>query len=348
MRRAGILAVVTGAILAATALSDSGAARAQTPSPTASFPLGTVSGTVSNGTSGATSIEGTSVQLLALTGDGKVAATDGPLQNGRFSFAPPADPNVTYVLRATYQGVSYLIDPPILLSPELTSEEREITVYETTSTPPQLHIDSTVVSVQGLDRDLGELSLQREDQVSNPTDRVYVGGPDGITLRIPAPDGVTGLGKTEDLDAEVKLEGLVSTTTQALRPGPNLVVTRYVVSYDQAADNYRLRVTSPLPTDEMQIWVPTRFVDKVQAGSGAIQGADRTLQGERWRVIQRLAAAGEGDSVTASFSGLTRANPANPFLGFPGALIGAAVAILGVVGGVLLLGRFRVRREALT
>jgi hypothetical protein len=286
------------------------------------------------------------VQLLALTADGRVTSTEANVEGGRFTFAPAADPNVTYVLRVTYQGVSYLADPPILLSAELTSEERTVTVYETTSTAPPLRIESSVISVQGLDRELGELSLQREDQVTNPTDRVYVGGTDGVTLRIPAPDGVTGLGATEDIDAEVRLDGLVATTTQALRPGVNLVVTRYVVGYDQAGDEYRLRLTTPLPAGEMEIWVPERFIDDVAPGPEGVRGADQTLQGERWHVIRRSEPAQGGDSLVASIRGLTNANAANPLLGFPGAAIGVGVAALAVLGGVVLVGRARAGRQA--
>jgi len=343
MRRFTVLAVSLGVLVAF--LTSGQGAGAQTPTPAAA-PAGRISGSITNGTAGATGVEGARVQLLALGADGRVTSTEATVEDGRFSFTPPADPNTTYVLRATYQGVSYLVDPPILLSRELMADWRSVTVYEVTPTAPALRIESTVVSVQGLDRELGELSLQREDQVTNPSDRVYLGGADGVTLRIPAPDGVIGLGETEDIDAEVRLEGLVATTTQALRPGVNLVVTRYVVRYDQASDAYRLRVTSPLPANEMEIWVPERFVDDVRAEAGGVRGADQSLQGERWRVIQRTSPAGEGESLIASIRGLTRANDPNPLIGFPGAAIGGAIALAAVVGGIVLAGRVPPRRGA--
>ncbi|MGE0229630.1 MAG: hypothetical protein AB7U23_14095 [Dehalococcoidia bacterium] len=334
MRALAILSPLAGLLVGFAVLS--GVASGQTP-----VSAGRITGTVMNGTAGVASVAGVRVQLLALGEDGQVSSSEESAADGQFAFTPPADPTVTYVLRATYQGVSYLVDPPVLLSPELPNEERAITVYEATNEAPALRIATTVVSVQGLDRDLGELSLQREDQVVNPSDRVYVGGDDGVTLRIPAPDGVTGLGATDDLDASVELEGLVTTTTQALRPGANLVVTRYVVGYDQASDVYRLRVTSPLPASEMELWVPERFVDAVEAGPEGIRGADQTLRDERWIVVQRVDPADEGESLTASIIGLTRANSANPLLGFPGALFGASIALGAVVAGALLLWRAR-------
>lgn len=312
----------------------SSTAGAQTPVPT--FPAGVVSGTVANGTAGAGGTEGVRLQLLALAKDGRVTATETSAEGGRFSFSPPADPTVTYVLRATYQGVSYLVDPPILLSAELVSDQREITVFETTDVPPELRIESTVMSVQGLDRERGELSLQREDQVVNPSDRVYVGAADRVTLRIPVPDGVTGLALTDEIEATVRLDGPVATTTQALRPGSNLVVTRYVVGYDLASDRYRLRVTSPLPAAEMEIWVPERFVEDVEAGPGAVRASDRTIQDERWRIVSRIDPAREGESLVATIDGLTRANESNPLTQRAGAAAGATIAIAVLLGGLLV------------
>lgn len=110
MRWTGAVAC-SALLLLATAFASPALVEGQTPTPAASFPAGRVSGTITNGTAGAPGIADVRIQLLALTGDGKVTSTDSTAQDGRFSFAPPANPNVTYVLRATYKGVSYLIDP---------------------------------------------------------------------------------------------------------------------------------------------------------------------------------------------------------------------------------------------
>ena len=268
---------------------------AQTPQPPAT--QGSVSGIVRNGTQGVSTLDGARVQLLAIGSDGQVTSQEVEVEDGRFGFTPPADPLVTYVLRATYQGVSYLVDPPVLLSPEFLTEQRDITVYETTAEPPALRIDSTVVSVQGLDRAQAQLTLQREDQVINPADRVYVGGADGISLRIPTPEGVIEMVDTSMVEGEAKLDGGTVTTTQPLKPGSNLVVTRYLVGYDQAKDAYRLRVTAPLPTQRMEIWVPDRFTDDLVPGPDAAKTGDRDMQDERWHVVERKGEATEGEGL---------------------------------------------------
>ncbi len=337
--------VVAAVLFAAATLYGSlASADAQTVTPTppaTSAPQGSVSGSVVNGTRGVTSVEGVEVQLLALAGGGQVTSEAETVVDGRFTFTPPASATVTYVLRATYQGVSYLIEPPILLSPEVPNDEREITVYETTNEATGLSIDSTVLSLQGLDRTQAQLTLQREDQVLNPTDRVYVGGDDRVSLRLPAPEGVIELLDSESIEGESKLDGGIATTTQPLKPGMNLIVTRYLVGYDRAADEYRLRVTAPLPTEHMEIWVPERFIGEIELGADAARADDETLQGERWNVIARTGAAGEGEGVTATVDGLSTPNAANPLTELPGAAIAALVALVALLAGVFFLSRLR-------
>jgi hypothetical protein len=326
-------------------LAFASVAQAQTPTPSATpAPPGSVTGTITNGTQGMTSVDGARVQLLALTSDGNVTSQDGTVEDGKFTFTPPTDSTVTYVLRVTYQDVPYLIDPPILLSPDLPDDHRDITVYETTTEAPDLRIDSTVVSLQGLDRAQGQLTLQREDQVVNPGDRVYVGGDDRVSLRMPTLEDVIQLVDTQNVDGgEAKLDGGTVSTTQPLKPGTNLVVTRYLVGYDQSADSYRVRVTAPLPDAHMEIWVPDRFVDTLQPENGAVRAADQDLQGEHWYIVQGTAAAAEGDSLVATIEGLSGGSATNPLTQRPAAAIGAVGALAALVAGVFLLGRVHLR-----
>jgi hypothetical protein len=341
-RQASLASLVAVVLVLATTVSAHG----QSPTPQAS-PPGSVSGTVRNGTAGMTSVEGVEVQLLALTRDGRVSSQDAPVVDGRFEFRPPASATVTYILRVTYQGVAYL-EPPILLSPEVPDDRREITVYEATTEASGLRIESTVVSVQGLDRAQGQLTLQREDQVINATDRVYVGGDDRVSLRLPAPEGVIDMLDAETLEGESMLDGGVAATTQPLKPGVNLIVTRYLVGYDRAADEYRIRVTAPLPTAHMEIWVPERFVRDIELGADATVADDRVLEGEQWRVVARDGAAAEGEGLTATAEGLSRSNAANPLTQWPGVAAAVVLSLAAVLVGVALLSRVRLHwsREA--
>jgi len=345
---AGILLGLVASIVLSSAAGAQSPPVSPTPSaspapPATPAPSGSITGTVTNGTHGATGVDGASVQLLALSRNGEVSAQDGSVTDGQFRFTPPADPTVTYVVRVTYQDVSYLVDPPILLSAEIPEDHRDVTVYETTSEPPDLRIDSTVVSMQGLDRAQGRLTLQREDQVVNASDRVYVGADDGVALRIPAPEGVIQLLDTQQIEGEVKLDGGTVTTTQSLKPGTNLVVTRYLVGYDQEVDTYRLRVTTPLPNEHMEVWVPERFVDELQPTAGAVRAPDRDLQGEHWYVVQSAGAAAEGDSLIATIEGLSGGSATNPLTERPAAALGAAAALVALTAAVVMLGRVQGR-----
>ena len=340
MRRATALAAsIVGIALLGLVLVGNAEAQTSTPTPA---PPGSITGTVTNGTAGITSVAGATMQLLAIDSAGAITSQDAPVTDGRFSFTPPASSTVTYVLRATYQGIDYLDEQPILLSPALPTDTRTITVYETTSDAPALSIDSTVVSVQGLDRAQGQLTLQREDQVINPGDRVYIGRDDHVSFRMPAPEGVVDILPVDSVDGESKLDGGTATSTQPLKPGINLIVTRYTVSYDPADAAYHARVTTPLPAAHMEFWVPIRFVEDVTPGPNAVRTQDRTLQDEKWHVVARTDAATEGEALTVTPEGLGGASAVNPLTQQPQAAIAGALALGALLAGVLLLSRVRI------
>jgi hypothetical protein len=261
------------------------------------------------------------------------ATTEG----GRFTFAVVADPARSYVVRTVYEGLQYLA-PPVLLSDELPTARVELTVYETTREAPALVIDATALTVLSLDRANARLTLLREDQVRNPSDRVYRGGDEGVTLRIPLPDGTVeadGAGG----EGEFRLEGGTLVTTATLRPGMTSVVSRYVVGYDRARDAYTLRVTAPVATARMEIAVPARFVDDLEPLAGSTSEGQRDLDGERVEVIAREGAAGPGDSVSVVLDGLAGGNAANPLTGTGGALVAVVIALAIIGGGAALLLR---------
>ncbi len=299
---------------------------------------GVISGRVRLGTEGAPPIESLRVQLIVL-GDGPPRTIETETAGDAFRFVVDTDPLVSYVVRVVYQGVQY-IAPPVLLSPELPTAEVELTVFETTRERPLLAIESTLLTVIALDRTNAQLTLLREDRVHNPGDRVYVGGEGGVTLRLPAPDGVVAADGSGG-EGSYRLEGGTLVTTEPLRPGTTTVVTRYVVSYDRAGDAYTLRVTAPLATRRMEIEVPTRFVDDLDPLADAVQEGERDVEGERVAVIAHDGPAGPGKSTSVRLEGLTGRNSPNPLTGAAGAAIAVLLALAVVSGGAVLLMRAR-------
>ena len=304
---------------------------------------GVVSGTVRNGTAGAPlpSLPALAVQLIVVTRQGAVTSVQTTAEGGRFRFEVPADPAVTYLLRTEYQGVPYIDQAPVLLSAEASSATRELTVYEVTRDRPTQRIRSTVVMVRGIDPEQSRLHLERRDTVVTSGDRVYVGTPDGVTLRVPAPEGIRGVSAEQGLDGKAAVDGQTVTSTQPLRPGETVVVTDLVVGYDPALDTYRVRAVAPLPTERLEVWVPKRFAGTVEAGSGAARAADRDADDERWTVVERRGAAQAGESLLVTLRGLSGRNAPNALVTLPGAGVAAAVALAIVAGGVAAASRWR-------
>ena len=280
------------------------------------------------------------MQLIVLGGDGVRETFESTTEAGRFAFEVEPDPALSYVVRVVFEGVQYLA-PPALLSPELPTAEVEVVVHATTREPPPLTIERTSVTVVTLDRANARIAFVREDEVRNPGDRVYIGGEDGVTLRLPLPDGVVA---AEGVGGEARVEGGTLAVAEALRPGATTIVTRYVVGYDRARDAYALRVTAPLPAARMEVAVPTRFADAIRPLAGAIDAGTRDDGGERSAIVARDGAAA-GESVSVLLEGLAGRNAPNPLTGTAGAAVALALA-LAIIGGGAALGRLARRGGA--
>jgi hypothetical protein len=333
MRRANLV-VMLASILVAVAFATR--AEAQTPPPTstaAPSAMGVISGSIRNGTAGAPITE-VIVQLITVPKTGAITAHTTTTVAGRFRFAAPADGTVTYLLRAEYAGVPYIDELPVLISPEAPTVEREMVVWETTTSRPALRSEATVVSVLAVDRASAQMQLQREDLIVNPTDRVYIGGPEKVTLRFPAPEGLVGVREEQAYDGVADTDGQTITSTRPLRPGVTRVVTDMVVGYDPAVRDTVLRVTAPLPTERLEVRVPERAVDSLRTMNDAVRAPDLEEDGAHWLVARRGTAAREGESVVVALVGLSGQQAENALTSKTGAAA-AVVAVLLVVGGTL-------------
>jgi hypothetical protein len=308
--------------------------------------MGVISGTVRNGTAGAATAE-LPVQLITVPRTGSISAQQTMTVGGRFRFEAAADATVTYLLRVEYAGVPYLDAAPVLIAPEAPTVERALVVWETTSERPALRSESTVVSVQAVDRVSARMQLQREDRVVNPGDRVYVGGSEHVTLRFPAPEDLVGVIEDQAYDGVAATDGQTVTSTRPLRPGVNSIVTDLVVGYDPAAAQTVLRVTAPLPTERLEVRVPARAVDSLRALADAVRAPDLDQGGERWLVVRRPTAVRDGESVVVALVGLSGRQPENAFTSMRGAAVAVAVA-MAVVGGALAVSTRRAREGGAT
>ncbi len=304
---------------------------------------GLVRGRVTMASAGA-ALEGTGeVELIILEGAQATGSVKAPVTNGTYAARVPASAARTYVPRLNYQRVDYFGDPV-----RFTESEREVirdfTVYATTDRADSLQLIQTIVTVVGIDPQQGQIGILREDMVAVTGDRVYTGGPSGITLRIPAPEGTTEA--SEEEGRGTLAHGVLAVTTP-VRPGEaSSIITSYLVKYDPAVDRYRLRVTVPVPAESVVARVPRKFVRGVRPVAPAEQADDQVLQDDArtvLHVVRTPARIEAGQSLVVDIDGVAGTLRHHPLTEQPGASIAAATVLAVVAGAGVFVWR---RREA--
>lgn len=163
--------------------------------------VATIRGVVENHTGQKRPAVGLVVKLTAYVNgaeqDWKETKTD---TTGRFSFAAPADPQRSYVVKITYKGGEYET-PAITFKPGQTLREVKMRVYEPTSDAGVLKVNVHHIIVEA-----GQGAVQVAELLvfTNSTDRTYIGGQpraDGKreTLRFTLPAGAANVQYMEGL-----------------------------------------------------------------------------------------------------------------------------------------------------
>lgn len=345
-REAWLLAsvvVFTSLALAVVAPSEVVAqAPAQAPAPTA----GVITGEVRAGEGAEVILEGVPVQLVELGREPRSLGETRAIE-GRFRFEIPAvSASATYIVSASVDGVTYLASAPLLLSQELPEASTVVTVWPATSTRPALRGQLSGLTVVFVDVGTGEVTLQREDLVLNPTAAAWLGNIEGVTLHVPVPRGA------RSREVEAWYDGLPTTASFSgdaeevaarvpLRPGVTLVTTRYRVVADLAAPEVNLELVAALPTDELRILAPGRFARALLPGARAVAGESITIEDERVLVVESRGAAEAGQSISARVEGLGGRIEANPLSDRRSAAFGFVVVLLIVGAGAHLASRVR-------
>lgn len=342
MTRRGARAVAALGAICIVALVASTSAHAQTPTAT---PTGTptitgtgrISGAIRSGTEGVSVADGVQVQLIVVDGSSIGAPVVATAASGKYAADVPIAAGRVIVPHVVYLGVEYFGDP-VTFDATTRTATRDFVLYEVAHDAPQLAIASSTVTVVAIDREQGQIGLLREDMVANPGDRVFVGDARGVTLRIPTPTGtVEATGDNVDGTFAFDDRGVV-TTTVPIRPGKlTSIVTRYVVSYDTRADQYALRVTTPLPAEQLTVRVPEGYAGQLRPETGARRVADMPTTGQSGnsvlQVVQSTGSISPGGGIVVNLVGLSKAVVhTNPLTERRGALL-AIVLALAIVGG---------------
>ena len=304
---------------------------------------GRISGTITSGTADAPVPDGLQVQLIAVDSTSIGAPVLAPVSGGKYAVDVPLAAWRVIIPRLVHAGVTYFGDPVTFAdgAGAARTATRDFMIYSVTHEAPQLAIVSSTVTVVAIDREAAQIGLVREDRVANPSDRVYVGDDQGVTLRIPAPPGATEASGT-NVDGTFAFARGVVTTTVPIRPGMlTSIVTRYVVGYDPRADQYALRVTTPLTAEQLEVRVPEGYVGAIEPASGARRAPDTFVKAQPGdpsadqvlRVVQSTGRVNPGGGIVVNLVGLSKAVvQTNPLTERRGALIAVALA-LAILGG---------------
>lgn len=347
------LPVILAAImaLAMTALLVLPLSRAHAQAPVQSVSAGSITGTVTMATAGeAVDPALLTVEVIILAEGGVTGTKAATIEGDSYEVRVDADEALTYVPRATYDGVAYF-SGAIMLDDDTTTAARDFTIYATTDQVPALEVQATTVTMVAIDRGARELGFVREDIVVNPSDRVYIGsGPAGgerITLRLPAPER-TQDAAGENADGRFTFEGGVVTTTTPLRPGETAVITRYLTTYDAAEDAYTLRVTAPVSTARTVLRVPAHYARALDPQGAASEGEPQMLEiadGDPVRfLIAEATNLGPGDGLVVTLDGFAPAMNSNVLTDTPQAVF-ATLAVLVVIGGAATYALTRPRGD---
>jgi len=307
---------------------------------------GRITGEIVLGTEGATLSNDFAVDFIVLAGSEVGGTLPATIEGNTFSLDVPVGDGRRYLARVMYQGVPYLGAPV-----EVTADAPEVLaeippVYETTTETPDLTITEAVMTAVALDRDTGEIGLVREDLVQNASDRVYIGGENGVTLRLPTPERTSdALG--ENVDGEFALQdGILTTTTPIRALSATSIVTRYLVTYDLSEDEYVLRVTTPVAAGRIVVRIPADYARNAEVLSAGAEGEGELFEVDGGEDVPLrtfvLEDAAPGDSLVVRFDGLAIQRNHNPIAETPGSIIAGAVALV-LIGGA---GAFAVRRGA--
>lgn len=331
---AALLALAT--LLTTLALTAATPAAAQQP-----VGEGIVRGQVTIASAGATLEGRVEVELIILEGSQATGSVKVPVTNGAYEARVPAVEARTYVPRLNYQRVDYFGDPVRFTGSE-RSATRDFTVYATTDRADVLQLIQTIVTVVGIDPQQGEIGILREDVVAVTGDRVYTGGPSGITLRIPAPEGTV---EASDEDGSGTLANGVLSVATPVRPGEaSSIITSYLVKYDPAVDRYRLRVTVPVPAQSVVARVPREFVRAVRPVAPAEQADNQVLQDDARTVlfvVRTPTKIEAGQSLLVDIDGVAGTLRHHPLTEQPGASIAAVVVMVVVTGAAFIVWRRR-------
>ncbi len=305
------------------------------PSATPEQTLGTITGSITNGTPDADSLPiGEDVILYAVQDMTPVYTRTATVQeDATFTFEDvEIDPHLIYVAAVEYDGTTYGSDIGSF-APEETTLELPITVYEATNDPSVLSVDRLHVFFDFTHPDV--IQVVELYVISNNSGKALVPAEQGEGVTpFTVPEGASGLQFQDGVLGGRYLpteEGFMDTVSVRPGQGEYQVLYAFTMPYDR---KLTFRQSLPLDVDAVLFMVP----DGVKVKSDQLEdGGTRDVQGTPYRTFNGdalqagstleavVSGSPAGSGSGASAAGTSRNNLAIGLGAFGAVLIGAGI-----------------------
>jgi hypothetical protein len=298
----------------------------------------TISGTVTNGTPGGGSVAGLTVTLYEYQGMNIVKQYTGTTDDsGKYVFKDvPVLDGEGYIAHVEYSNVDF--PGSLLLMPQDAGKVDAIKVYETSTDPSIISLDSRSIVVNGADAKLRLLSLFEILAVSNKSDHAYV-GKDGVVLRLGLPDGAAQITPQPGFDfGNAKIENGTLITTGPISPGDQTALIAYSLPYTGTSKTVTIGTAMPTQNERFLVKDGTYDISsQVFNDAGLVD-----VSGDKYHVLS-VDKPIVGDTLSVDILGLPKAGNSGESSNGPlYAAIGAGVLV--IVAGVLVF--FVLRRRS--
>jgi hypothetical protein len=298
----------------------------------------TISGTVTNGTPGGGSVAGLTVTLYEYQGMNIVKQYTGTTDDsGKYVFKDvPVLDGEGYIAHVEYSNVDF--PGSLLLMPQDAGKVDAIKVYETSTDPSIISLDSRSIVVNGADAKLRLLSLFEILAVSNKSDHAYV-GKDGVVLRLGLPDGAAQITPQPGFDfGNAKIENGMLITTGPISPGDQTALIAYSLPYTGTSKTVTIGTAMPTQNERFLVKDGTYDISsQVFNDAGLVD-----VSGDKYHVLS-VDKPIVGDTLSVDILGLPKAGNSGESSNGPlYAAIGAGVLV--IVAGVLVF--FVLRRRS--
>jgi hypothetical protein len=194
---------------------------------------------------------------------------------GKYEFEGlDASTGLVYAVSVTYLNVVY--SSGMIQLSQQAQQTSDITVYETSSDPAGVSIQSRGILLSGIDKTTGVLQITDVYSLMNATQQTLVAGDDGRTLTFEVPKNAAQVSPRPGFDfGTASIEEATVYATAPLRPGPaNPASFDYTIPY--SASSIEIPLAAAYPTDSLRILVPAGDTDPKLtvslAGSSLLDG----------------------------------------------------------------------------